>query len=89
MWQFINSHIGFFDAGTSDPGSISLRFPANGRGTLVCCMIQHWKGTGGTTSPPQRTLLPMHRTLSGGLLFTLPDAELLVFVTIQIACIAW
>jgi hypothetical protein len=68
MWQHINSRIGFFDPGTSDPGSSSLWFPSNIPGTPVLHNTE--------VNTAQGKLFPTHRTLSGGLLFTLPDADL-------------
>lgn len=81
MWQHINYRIGFFDPGTSDPGSSSLWFPSNITGTPVLHKTQEQMGQAGASLAPELSraegpLLPTHRTLSGGLLFTLPDAGL-------------
>ena len=83
MAQFIKGHVGFFDAGTAGPGLLSLWFRSNGSrdaGTVFHGTPIMWEQAKETTSPNVSTspnaLLPKHRTWSGGLLFTLPEAHL-------------
>lgn len=81
MIQFINGRIGFFDAGTSDPDSLSLWFPSNVPGTPIFEETlfvgeRAKEAASSNVDTPLRTFLPKHRTWSGGLLFTLPEAPL-------------
>jgi hypothetical protein len=80
MTQFMTGQFGFFDAGTSEPSSLSLWFQLNALGTPFELQISWDRANKGATSvnvnTPQSLLLPRHRTWSGGLLFTLPDAQL-------------
>jgi hypothetical protein len=73
MSQYVNGRIGVFDAGTSDRNSISLWFPAKCPGTPVLHGTQQWEQEAETG-----TLLPKHRSWSGGLFFTLPGDDLSV-----------
>lgn len=68
-----------FDAGTSDAGSLSIKFPseqswAQAAGVLhgAPALAPPTQTTSPVTSPLPKESLPRHRTLSGGLLFTLP-----------------
>jgi len=80
MRQYLCGKIGFFDAGTSDSESASLWFPANVPDTPIWHKSPQWEQAAQTTSQkdytPPTALLPKHRTWSGGLLFTLPNAGL-------------
>ena len=73
-------NICIFDAGTSDAGSLSMKFPsdqpwfqaAGGRpGAPALALLT--QTTSSFTRPMSKEPLPRHRTLSGGLLFTLPE----------------
>jgi hypothetical protein len=74
MIHFLKGYFGFFDAGTSDRGSLSLWFRCMIPGFEDMEPRVRWEGAPETMSP--RGLLPKHRTWSGGLLFTLPDTYL-------------
>ena len=73
-FEMAHGQFGFFDAGTSEPGSLSLWFQPNASGTS-----RDWTNEGTYSSlvnTSRSALLPRHRTWSGGLLFTLPEAQL-------------
>jgi hypothetical protein len=82
MLQYIKGYFGFFDPGTSDPGLLSLWFRSNVSGDAGTTVLHKDLILGGrikeTNLPAVNTLpdalLPKHRTWSGGLLFTLPEA---------------
>jgi len=73
------SNICVFDAGTSDADSLSIKFPSD-QSYFQAAGVR--PGAPALASSTQKTSpvtqlskkpLPRHRTLSGGLLFTLPD----------------
>jgi hypothetical protein len=84
MLQFVKGYFGFFDPGTSDAGSLSLWFRSNVSGTrglyeglIVRERMEEANLPDVNTLPD--ALLPKHRTWSGGMLFTLPEAQSYVF----------
>jgi len=65
---------GFFDAGTSEPGSLSLLFQPNVLGISWDWDWANERASLSLVNTSRSALFPRHRTWSGGLLFTLPDA---------------
>jgi hypothetical protein len=74
MPHVLKGYFGFFDAGISDRDSLSLWFRRIVPGLEGMEPRIRFEGAPEAKSPG--VLLPKHRTWSGGLLFTLPDAYL-------------